>query len=527
MPKKCYHQAWVMEDRHSAMAQYLKNWKRYVPFLCAFLGGAIMVCAFAPYYIEEASVASCLILLASIAHRNAKTGFLLGFVYGLGLFGFGVSWIYVSIHLYGQAAPPLAASITALFIVVLACFPACLAGLLNRAFPENNLTRCVLAFPALWVLLEGLRGWLFTGFPWLFIGYSQITHLREFAPLGGVYAVSWATVLMSGLLYLLMDYYYSNKKHTLYRNSLFVSILFLWGTAYWLHQVQWVKETDEKLSVALVQGNIAQKLRWDPQALTQILSTYQLLTQSALQKHVDLIVWPEGAIPLPLPHATAFFSNVAQSMNAQRTALFSGIPIELPQQAYYYNALIGVGEASGQYYKRKLVPFGEYVPFEKYLRGLIAFFDLPMSSFVPGPAHQALLSAQGFAFAPAICYEIAYPHFVQTMSKKADFILTVSNDAWFGRSVGPAQHLQIAQFRALENGKYVIRSTNTGFTAIINPRGKIVALAPQFESTLLYGTVSTTQGHTPWSRYGIGPVLLALLTLLSLAFVLQRYRKVS
>lgn len=501
----------------------LKKIKPLLPFLLATLSGFAMTYGFAPYYFGMAAMVSTGVFLGCLKNQKPRRAFLIGWLYGLGMFT-GGSWIYVSIHDYGNASPALAFLITVIFIMGLALYPATLGWVLARFFPRQNAIRCVLAFPVLWVLFEIVRGWFLTGFPWLYVGYAEMgNHLRAFAPLGGVWLVSWMTVLFASMLYTLLDYYYEHQRNHLLHTSLIVGAMAIWGTAFYLSQIKWVQPTSHRLNVALVQGNIGQLLRWDPLFVQEIIQTYESLTYRALDS--DVIIWPEAAIPLSLPLSKPIFDRVGHALSARNIGLIAGVPTELPDKMHYTNALTTAGNAMGEYHKTHLVPFGEYVPLEKYLRGIIGFFDLPMSSMESGPKKQAPLIAHGYRFAPAICYEIAYPIFVQTMSKDTDFILTVSNDAWFGKSIGPAQHLQIAQFRALENGQYVLRATNTGFSAIIRPDGSISAMSPQFQPDVLRGTVTAMQGKTPWNRLGAWPVLCALAATLLLAFLLNRRQK--
>jgi apolipoprotein N-acyltransferase len=501
-----------------------KKIKPFLPYLIAILAGAIMPYAFAPYYMGTVSILSCALFLVALVKQRPARAFLIGGVYGLAMFGFGTNWVYVSIHNYGNAPPVLAAVITALFVMILALYPAILGALLNKFFPKDTATRNLLAFPTLWVILEILRGWVLTGFPWLYLGYTQSgTHLRAFAPIASVWAVSWSVVFVAAVLFMFLNYYYQAENKPKKRYGLVLAMVAIWALAFGLDKIIWTVQTDKKLDVALVQGNIAQLMRWDPQAITNIVATYETLTQDALNS--DLIVWPEAAIPVPLPESLSLFKTMDTLTKAHHTALIAGVPTELADKTHYYNSLVAVGMASGIYHKEYLVPFGEYVPLEKYLRGLIGFFNLPMSSIVPGPSDQNLLIAQGYKIAPAICYEIAYPFFVQKMAQNADFILTVSNDAWFGTSIGPAQHLEIAEWRAWETGKYVIRATNTGFTAVINAEGTIAAIAPQFEPQVLHAEVFQTVGQTPWVRYGMWPLLGTLAFLLILAFFLRSREK--
>lgn len=482
--------------------------------LLALLGGGLLFLGFAPYSFGLAPILSCLLLLCALKNQPPLKAFGIGWLYGLTMFGAGVYWIYTAIHQFGDAPPFLAGFITALLVMGMALYPALLGAILNRFFPRDGFIRCLLAFPALWVLLEILRGWFLTGFPWLYVGNAEMGNpLQAFAPIGGVWLVSWITVLLASLIYTAF-YFYRRPQPWI---GIIVIALFALG----LQRVQWTTPTDKTLSVALIQGNIAQLMRWDPKHVNQIIETYETLTLKALDH--DLIIWPEAAIPLPLPLAFPFFEGIGNYLNSKNIGLIAGVPTEVPDGQHYYNSLLAVGNAEGLYHKEHLVPFGEYVPFERWLRGLIAFFDLPMSSMISGSSNQALLTSHGYRFAPAVCYEIAYPMFVQNMSKTADFILTVSNDTWFGKSIGPAQHLQIAQFRALETGKYVVRATNTGFTTLISPDGSIQAKSPQFTETVLTGTLTVMQGQTPWSRWGAWPVIGALIFTLLLAQIMVSY----
>lgn len=510
------------------MNDLFKKIKPYLPYLVALLGGSIMTYGFAPYEIASASILSIVLFLWCLAKQNFKKAFIAGLCYGIGMFGMGVNWVYVSIHDFGGAGPALAMLITGLFVLLLSLYPAVLAAVLLKYFPKNNSIRILLAFPVLWVLFEILRGYLLTGFPWLFLGYSQIgNQLVSFAPIGGVWLVSWAAALTAGILYCIVNYFSQDQSNKKFLVSLIVLLFCVWGAAFGLRDITYTTPTDKKLTTTLIQGNIAQLLRWDPSYISQIIDIYQTLTASALEKvpQTDLIVWPEGAVPVPLPVSQSLFSNLANSLAARNIALIAGVPTQVTHQQSFYNTLLAVGETNGAYYKEHLVPFGEYVPFEKLLRGLIAFFNLPMSSFIEGPKNQGPLVVKEFRFAPAICYEIAYPLFVQNMSKKADAIITVSNDTWFGRSIGPYQHLQMAQFRAIETGKYVVRATNTGFTAIINNKGKIVEIAPQFEPAFMSSDVIAFEGTTPWVRYGIWPLVAALGMLLGIALLWQASQK--
>src|SRR5690606_20537656 len=264
----------------------------------------------------------------------------------------------------------------------------------------------------------------------------------------------------------------------------------------------WTRAAGDSLTVAAVQGNVEQNLKWDPAQLNAQLALYRDLSFSARQ--VDLLVWPETAIPVLKDMAQGYIGVMDRFARDRNSALITGVPVRQSNERgeiRYYNAITSFGEAQGTYLKQKLVPFGEYVPLQDLLRGLIAFFDLPMSDFARGPSDQGLLQAKGLKIAPFICYEVVYPEFAAGLAAQSDLLLTVSNDTWFGTSIGPLQHLQMAQMRALEAGRWMIRATNNGITALIDPQGRITAQIPQFQQAVLYGEVQPMQGLTPYLRW--------------------------
>ncbi|HET8705154.1 MAG TPA: apolipoprotein N-acyltransferase, partial [Pseudomonadales bacterium] len=283
-------------------------------------------------------------------------------------------------------------------------------------------------------------------------------------------------------------------------------------------------------------GNIPQQLKWDPAFQQQTLEIYKSLTLKEWDKtenwHADVVIWPEAAIPMFYHHAFDFIADMDNLAENNNSAIISGVPHisslqpdiaeangeraepaeSKDKNAVYeyeiHNSIFAIGTGHGMYHKQRLVPFGEYVPLEKQIRGLIPFFDLPMSSFTPGKPNQKNLVVNKYEFAPFICYEIMYPELVQHNAKTADFLLTVSNDAWFGDSIGPKQHFEMARFRALELGKYLLRDTNTGITAIVDQNGHIVSESKSFERNTLRGTIYGVKGSTPFAEFGSAPILI-------------------
>ena len=368
-------------------------------------------------------------------------------------------------------------------------------------------------FTVLWVLFEWLLTWFLTGFPWLQAGYAHLdTTFANLAPVGGVLLVSLAAV--SSASFAIAGYYAKRKRLPL------ILALLPWVLAGTLSMFHWV-DSGEHREVALVQGNVDQAVKWLPENRGPIVDRYMEL--SAPHWGVGLMIWPEAALTLFQHQATDVLASLDARGKASGTAVVLGIPgaERMPDgRVVYRNLALGVGEATGRYVKQHLVPFGEYLPLENWLRGIIEVFDLPMSSSEPGSPDQPLLAVNGAKAAMAICYEVIYPELVRKQASRADLLLTISNDTWFGESIGPLQHMEMAQMRALENGRWLLRGTNNGVTAIVDHRGKVRHQLPQFSAGVLRGGYRLMTGRTPYSRLGDVPLLILLLG--SVAFFIWR-----
>ncbi|WP_167142615.1 apolipoprotein N-acyltransferase [Pseudomonas sp. OTU750018] len=492
--------------------------------LIALLAGAITPLALAPYDLWPLAILSIALLYLGLRDLTPRQAVLRGWSYGFGLFAAGTSWVYVSIHDYGAASPPLAVFLTLLFVGGLGLLFALSAWVWTRWLRRVEAPLAdALAFAALWLAQEAFRSWFLTGFPWLYAGYSQLDGpLAGLAPVGGVWLLSFALALSAALLVNLAQ---------LRARKAFLAIGVVLLVAPWiaglaLKNHAWTQPLGEPLSVSAMQGNIEQNMKWDPEQLNAQLALYRDMTFSA--KPTDLIVWPETAIPVLKDRAQGYLGMINRFANERNAALITGVPIRQSNERgeqRYYNGISVVGQGSGDYLKQKLVPFGEYVPLQEVLRGLIAFFDLPMSDFARGSAEQSLLQAKGHSIAAFICYEVVYPEFSAGLAAQSDLLLTISNDTWFGRSIGPLQHLQMAQMRALEAGRWMIRATNNGVTALIDPQGQITTQLPQFEQAVLYGQVQPMQGLTPYLQWRGWPMLIICLGLFAWALMASRMAK--
>jgi apolipoprotein N-acyltransferase len=470
--------------------------------LLAIFAGALLTLSLTPYDIWPAAIASLCLYMGLLRHCAPRRAFLLGWLYGVGQFGTGTSWVYVSIHDYGNASVPLALFLTALFCMGLALLQG-LFALVYIRFLRPHMAGMLVGFPALWVLFEWLRSWLLTGFPWLFIGYATLdTWAEGWVPVTGVYGASLLLAFTAACLYLAWM-----RRHLQAYLVYGIMIASLWLIGWQLDQARWVAPASaDALSVGIVQPNIPQERKWDRDFYQPTLEIYDSLTSEVLGK--DIILWPEAAIPNYYQRAQGFLLPLARRAFDANSALVTGILWRPAGEPQYFNSIVGMARGSGVYHKQRLVPFGEYVPLEDWLRGTIDFFNLPMSAFSSGSPEQDPLLLHNFRVSPFVCYEIVYPGLVREYARRADLMITISNDAWFGDSIGPLQHLQMARMRALENGRYLIRGTNNGISAIIDERGQIVAQAPQFERLVLTGEARVMLGETPYSRIGSLPVLV-------------------
>jgi apolipoprotein N-acyltransferase len=475
------------------------------PWLAALLSGALLPLAFASLAWFPVGFLAPLVLYLLWEDASPRQAFREGYLFGLGCFGVGVSWIFISIHDMGHLSEGLAGFITALFIAFLALFPALQGYLMGRLFPGNGPVHAVLVFPALWVACEALRGWVFTGFPWLYLGYSQMeSPLRGLAPVVGVLGVSFATAATSGLLLAL-----GRAQNWRARLGWGLTLAALWGGAAALDHIQWTAPTGSPLRVSLVQGAIPQQVRWRAEDRVANIRRYLNLTRS--HWGAQLIVWPENALTLFYHDATDFLADLTEEAQAHGADLLIGLPVLDADQRHYYNSLVGL-PAGAFYFKHHLVPFTEFLPFKALLGPLVSFFQVPMSNFSPGPAHQGPMSLAGHQLGLSICYEAAFPREIAAALPAADLLVNVSNDGWFGNSLAPHQNLQMAEMRALETGRWLLRGTNTGISAIIGPEGRLRARSPQFQDYVLTADVQPMAGATPYVHLGDTPVwaLIAL-----------------
>lgn len=486
-----------------------------VALLLAAIGGALYPFGLAPFDLWWLMLPAIALLLDALWCQGPRRAFLIGWFAGTARYAVGTSWIYVSIHEHGNASPLLAGTMVALFSLFMGLFPALMA-LGFAALRVRTPAPAVLAFAACWVLLEWTLTWLLTGFPWLFAGYALLeTPLRGLAPVTGVLGLTLLMVLTAGLLAASALRRRPDRPLVMLGGA----VALCWILILLLQDRDWTRPHGPALRVALVQGAVPQDLKWLRASRQQIVDRYRSL--SAPHWGADLILWPEAALTSFVKESGALLGALDRQGAARGTTLVTGIPDHERDPAaaggaVFYNSALALGAGSGSYRKQRLVPFGEYVPLEGLLRGLIEFFDLPMSRSGSGPAGQAPLRVGALSAGMAICYEIAYPDLVRDAAQETNLLLTISNDTWFGDSIGPEQHLQIARMRALELGLPLARATNDGVTALVDAQGRISARLPRFEPGVLTGSLQPRTGTTPFAATGSWPtVLFAVLLVLA------------
>jgi apolipoprotein N-acyltransferase len=482
----------------------------------ALLAGALCVFGFAPFGFFPLPVLALAVLFALWQRVDTPSAAAkLGFWFGLGLFAAGISWIYVALHDYGDMPLWLALPATLLFAAFLALLPA-LAGYAQARLNTTPSLRFLIVMPAVWVAVEWLRGHLFTGFPWLTLGYAHSgSPLAGYAPVLGVYGVSLVAAVSAGLLASQWQMRWSKAG-----KIAALVLVSLWVAGALLRSVAWTHARGEPFSVALVQGNISQDLKFNEDALVGTLETYR---RQILESNARLTVLPESAFPLlrqEVPPRLVEQLREHVKLNAGDVLIGS---FER-DNGRYYNSVFALGASENRlaedlhYRKQHLVPFGEFIP----LRPLIGWFingvlDIPMGDLASG-GEQKPLAIAGQQVAVNICYEDAFGEEIIRALPQATLLVNVTNDAWYGDSIAAAQHNQISQLRALESGRMMLRATNTGVTSIIGTNGKVLRQLPQHEEGVLQGMAQGYAGITPYVRWGNAAVLLLLALMLAYAW---------
>lgn len=494
------------------------QWKQVLArSTAAFAAGASFNLGFAPYGWWPLALLAPAALFGLIRGLPPRRAAWTGAAFGVGLFGFGTYWLYTCLHVFGLVPVWLTLVLQGVFVAAMALYLAALCYVSNRFWLKPGAVRDWLVLPALWVLLEWLRGWLLSGFPWLSVGYAMIdSPLAGWAPMFGVYGVSWAAVVISAAINVTFAPAMSVAKRAL-AVAAAAALLVL----PLLAPHDWTRPVGAPLAVAAVQGAVPQDQKWQAKNRELTMQRYLRLTGEAWD--AQLIIWPEAALPALSTDLQDYLHALKQQALAHHADLAIGLVDYRPESKQYFNGILVLGAAGdGWYYKRHLVPFGEYFPVPAFVRSWLRLMSLPYDDFTAGSPRQPLLTAAGQNLGLTICFEDAFGSQQLDTLRRATLLINVTNNAWYGDSTAPHQHLQIARMRALEAGRFEVRAANDGITAVIDAHGRIVAHAVQFQEEVLRAKVQPMTGLTPYARFGNYPVLLA--TLLLLAFALWRRR---
>ncbi len=478
--------------------------RRYYWALLSLLAGALTTLAFAPFDISALVFLTLALVFYLWNKLPAKQAAVSAWLFGLGLQCSGVSWIYYSLHVHGNAPAVFAALLIFLLCSYLSLYTGLAAYFINRFLPARSNLRLLVFYPASWLVFEWLQGYVMTGFAWMQIGYTQIDlPLSGFAPLLGNHAVGALVAVTAGAIVLLLSH--GRAFNIRFVSLVAISLSVLWLAGGYLKTVNWTTAYGDAITVSVIQGNIAQKDKWKARMRQPTMNLYRDL--SLAQKDVDLIVWPETAVPDYWYRVMPYIQQLRRDMQAIDSDLLLGIFVK-NEDSKLLNSVMSIhggpqnGNLNGVYNKRHLVPLGEFIP----LRFLIEFFNkfvkIPMSDIASGDDEQPLLTVAGVPVGITICFEEAFSRDLIKDLPEAKILVNVSNDAWFENSHEPHQHHAIARMRALETGRYMIRSTNTGITSIIGPHGDVIQQLPQFEVAVLKAEVQPLSGMTPFVRWG-------------------------
>lgn len=495
------------------LATVQRGWRAFVWYCLdswpAVLYGLLSVLAFAPFKLFPLlyfTVAAMFVRWSRARSSGEAAG--QGFAFGLGFYGGGVGWLYFTVHTQAQAPEAVALLCAVALVCYLALFPT-VVGWVQHRLARRPVVRLLLLIPAVWTLAELLSGWLFSGFPWMSMGVSQApwSPLVGFAPLLGGHGLTWLVLVVAGLLAL------ARLKGNMGYGLLATLLLMAgWG----LQKLDWTEPVGAPVSVALVQGNIDQVSKWD---VDKLIYTLDIHTELAERSRARLIILPETAFPIFLDDVPpSYLDRLRQRALTNGGDLLLGVPLYTRDRQQYLNSVMSLGTAPTQIYsKNHLVPFGEYIPLKWAFGWLYNYMNIPLVDFRRGGYDQKPLAVAGQTVALTICYEDVFGHELRQPVPAATLMANISNDAWFGATHAPWQHLQMVQMRALESGRWWLRATNTGVTALVNERGFVVKTMPQFVPGVLEGEAQGRRGVTPYVRYGDYPLWLGSGLILLLA----------
>lgn len=474
-------------------------------FLQAFIPGLLIPFGFAPFHYPGLTLMGLACLFVLWQQGSFKQAFWSGFIFGLACFGLGVSWVYVSIHEYGNLNAVVSALITLIFIAYLALFPAGVGLVYRLLAPKHGLVQAGIVFSALWCFGEYARSTVLGGFPWLLLGFGQMdSPFRFLLPIVGVYGASFTACLAAACIG--ASILLPGVKR--YIGVIGCVLLLLFPLVF--SGFSWGKLANQPVSVGVIQANFSMRNKWDEAFFWQMLKHYSQIADSLLGK--QLIVLPEAAVPLPAHYVNSFLTDLDEKAKQAGSAIILGIPEPTnADETYYYNTLSVFGAGSGLYLKQHLVPFGEFIP--QSLERIGHWLNIPNADIKPGSKGQRLVRVHEHAIASLICYEVSYPALLRKQLPQAEWIVSISDDGWFGHSLAMYQKLQMAQVLSMLTARFQVVANNNGLSSVINAEGGVVTSLPPFTEATLEGTIYPAFGTTPWIVWGDTPVLILCLML--------------
>ncbi len=471
--------------------------------LLPLLAGLLIPFGFAPFHVPGLALLGIAILYGLVQTTTFKTAFRIGFLFGLGYLGLGVSWVYVSIHEYGHLNEIVSAFVTLVFLFFLSLYPALVSGCYAVLSKRRSKIFSCLLFAAIWCLAEWIRAnSIWGGFPWLLLGFGQMdTPLKYLLPLIGIYGVSFMACLASTLL---ATSFFPSKKS---RYPWLIAIMIIMLSPLALKHVAWSSVDNTPISVGVVQANLSMRDKWNESLFWQMLQNYKENLEALVGKN-QLVILPESAIPLPESYISDYLDEIHTKATSIGSAVLLGIPQVTADDSQYYNTMTSLGDAQGSYLKQHLVPFGEFIPGS--FNWFFDWFSLPKANMKAGNKKQTLIQVLHHPIATLICYELAYPQLLRAQLPEAEWIVSISDDGWFGHSFAMYQHLQMAQALSQQMARYQVVANNDGLSSVINNEGEIIASLPAFSSGRLEASIYPATGASPWVNYGDTPVLLII-----------------
>ena len=477
--------------------------------LLSLLSGILLIFSFPNFDLEFLAWFALVPLFYSIDGKGLYHSFKLGFFTGLVSFLGILYWIIVAVHTYGNVSFILSGLILLLLVTYLSLFTGAFT-FLTRLIQTRSGIQTILFTPILWVALEYLRSFLLTGFPWAYLGHTQYLNLPfiQMADITGVYGLSFVILSVNAALFAVLHQW---PKRTFPFKEVAITVLIL--LSFLIYGYVKIRHVDREtiksppLKLALVQGNIDQSIKWDKSFQLETLKIYRRLSMRVAEDKPDLIIWPETATPFFFQEAKEYQPIVLEIPEKTNAFLLFGTPFYKIEKGKvnYYNSAFLISPSKkliGKYDKIHLVPFGEYIPLRKLLFFIESSIGEGIGNFKPGKESFNFSLPQG-KFGVLICFEIIFPDLCRRFVKDgADFLVTITNDAWFGRTSASHQHLSMATFRAIENRVFIARAANTGISAFIDPKGKIVDQGGIFAEEAMNGTIHLSRNKTFYTLYG-------------------------